>query len=359
MELDELHELTTSAGDRGSLAVGLAGVLSLLTFNGRFGESARLAGVLAELLESIGDPTMTVGLLYGAIYAKGEAGETTESLRLAQRVIDLAGGDPTKGNMILGSPLALALTARGVNKCALGVLGWRADIDRGVAMAHPFDPMSRVLVATYKYLFGITIGALVPDATALKQTAEALEVAEQSGDDITLWLAQVTRGIALVNTPDGQRAEGHELLGQCREAAVNRLSNVMGVMVIDVHLAHQMLRLGDIDDAIDLSRSVIEDQITTGEVLYRGRATTILVESLLMRGCVGDEEEAQAAVDRLAGASTDPGFVVFAIPLLRLRALLARARGDQATFRDHAHRYHAMATDCGFERDTMIARSML
>ena len=30
-----------------------------------------------------------------------------ETLRLAQRIIDLADGDPTKGNLIVGSPLAL------------------------------------------------------------------------------------------------------------------------------------------------------------------------------------------------------------------------------------------------------------
>jgi adenylate cyclase len=356
--LGELRALTAACGDRCSLAVGIAGILSLLTFNGGFRESSLLAAELADLVDSIGDPTMIVGLLYGAIYAKGEAGEMAESLRLAQRVIDLADGDPTKGNMILGSPLALAYTARGVNKCALGLPGWRADIDRGVAMARPFDPMSRVLVVIYKYAFGITTGALAPDATALRETAQALDVAEQSGDDVTLWLARVTRGITLAHISGGQGAQGYELLAQSRDAA-NRLSNVMGVMMVEVHVAQVKLRRGDIDGAIELSRRIIKDQFDTGEMLYRGRATAVLVESLLSRGCVGDDAEAQAAVDRLAAVPTDPGFVVFEIPLLRLRARLARAHGDEVAFRDFAYRYRAMATRCGFEQDIAIADSML
>ena len=40
-------------------------------------------------------------------------------------------------------------------------------------------------------------------------------------------------------------------------------------------------------------------------------------------------QEAAAAIERLAAVPTDPGFVLNEIPLLRLRALLARAHGDE------------------------------
>ena len=56
-------------------------------------DSARLASEYVELLDSIGDPEMTVGLLFGAIVAKWESGDIAAALRLAQRVIDLADGD--------------------------------------------------------------------------------------------------------------------------------------------------------------------------------------------------------------------------------------------------------------------------
>ena len=37
------------------------------------------------------------------------------------------------------------------------------------------------------------------------------------------------------------------------------------------------------------------------------------------------------------------------ITLLRLRALLARAHGDETAYRDYRDRYRAMATSLGFE----------
>jgi len=91
---DELRELATAAGDKKSLAVGMAGHITTLTWNSRHREAADMASEFAMLIESIGDPAMAVGLLYAAAQAKWEAGEATDSLRLAQHIIDLAHGDP-------------------------------------------------------------------------------------------------------------------------------------------------------------------------------------------------------------------------------------------------------------------------
>ena len=52
---------------------------------------------------------MTVGLSLTAIEIKIQTGEMAEALRWSQTVIDLADGDPTKGNFVFGSPLAVAL----------------------------------------------------------------------------------------------------------------------------------------------------------------------------------------------------------------------------------------------------------
>ena len=75
-----------------------------------------------------------------------------------------------------------------------------------------------------------------------------------------------------------------------------------------------------------------------------GVATTTLVESLLRRGADGDIAEARAAIDTLAAVPTDPGYVLHELPLLRMRALLARAQGDEDGYRDFADRYRTMAT---------------
>jgi adenylate cyclase len=84
-----------------------------------------------------------------------------------------------------------------------------------------------------------------------------------------------------------------------------------------------------------------------------------LVESLLRRGADADLQEAHAAVDRLAAVPTDHRFVLHEIWLQRLRALLARAHGDEAAYREYRDRYRAMATSLGFEGHMKWAEAML
>jgi hypothetical protein len=78
-------------------------------------------------------------------------------------------------------------------------------------------------------------------------------------------------------------------------------------------------------------------------------ATGVLVETLLDRGAESDVAEAEAAIERLAAAPADEGFVARDIWLLRLRALLARAHGDAATYAQLRDRYRDMAKTLGFE----------
>ena len=47
------------------------------------------------------------------------------------------------------------------------------------------------------------------------------------------------------------------------------------------------------------------------------------------------------------------------ITLLRLRALLARAHGDDTAYRDYRDRYRAMATSLGFEGHMAWAEAMI
>ena len=129
-----------------------------------------------------------------------------EVLRLAQRVIDLADGDPTKGNLIFGSPLAFAIAFRGAARWCLGIPGWKDDFDQGRrhgACGRPRLPGRCDLLHVRCSRF--PNGVLLPDATALRDTADALAIAERSGDELALSLARFARGIALVHR-DGPRA---------------------------------------------------------------------------------------------------------------------------------------------------------
>ena len=129
--------------------------------------------------------------------------------------------------------------------------------------------------------------------------------------------------------------------------------------IVNVHFARERARRGDRDGAIPLMRAALDDLVREGKVLAWGiPATGVLVETLLERGSDGDVAEAEAAIERLAAAPADDGLVVRDIWLLRLRAFLARARGDEAGYRDFADRYCDMATTLGFDGHIAWAEAM-
>ena len=81
---DELRELCAAAGDKASLAIAMAGLVIDHTFQARIREASQLASEAMALVESLGDPTLTVGLSFPAIYAKIESGEWSDVLRWSQ-----------------------------------------------------------------------------------------------------------------------------------------------------------------------------------------------------------------------------------------------------------------------------------
>ncbi len=352
----ELRELTTAAGDKKSLAIGMAGHLTTLTFNSHHREAADMASEFATLVESIGDPAMTVGLFYAAAQAKWEAGEATESLRLAQRVIDLADGDPTMGNLVIGSPLAWALTVKGAAGMFLGRQGWRSDLRAGIVLARSVDAAARYFVQLYKYTAAIQNGAVLPSARDVALATESLEVAQQSGDNAALAYALLNRAIALLH--NDSEAGGLEFLIKAKEMFVHEQLTMTLRRMCDIEFARERARSGDLDGAIELAAEVLAEQFDTGEMIFRGPATTVLVEALLSRGSTADIAAAAHAVERLAAVPVEPGFVLHELPVLRLRALLARTHGDEAGYAQFRDRFRAKAQDAGFEGYLAQAEAM-
>ncbi len=120
-------------------------------------EASQLASEAWALAESVGDATLTVGLSWPLVSAKIESAECYDVLRWSQRVIDLADGDPSKGNFIIGSPLALAFATRAGPVCSWVVREWRDDLRRGLAMARSADPMSYAAVVSLRLRRGNTV----------------------------------------------------------------------------------------------------------------------------------------------------------------------------------------------------------
>jgi hypothetical protein len=87
----------------------MAGLVVDHIYHARVQEASRLASEAWVLAESVGDPHVTLVLSTAAILAKGEVSEFSEMLLWSQTAIDLAGGNASMGNLMLGSPLALAI----------------------------------------------------------------------------------------------------------------------------------------------------------------------------------------------------------------------------------------------------------
>jgi hypothetical protein len=348
---DELRELCTAAGDKASLAIGMAGLVMDHVFQGRLREASQLGSEAMALIESLGDATLTVGLSFAPNYAKGESAEMSDVLLWSQTAIDLADGDPSKGNFIFGSPLAVALFQRAMARYWLGRPGWRDEQRHGLAMARSADPMSYAAVVTYVYSLGIPCGVLRPDDSAVGEIEDALGIAERSGDDVAVAMARMALGFALVHRPtDAERDRGQTLLAEVSDVFLRRGFLLCDLPFVNVCLARERAWRGDRDDAIPVLRAAVDHLFREGRLLVWGvPATGVLVETLLDRGADGDPAEAQAAIERLAAAPADEGLAMRDIWLLRLRALLARAHGDAEGYASFRDRYRDMAKTLGYE----------
>jgi adenylate cyclase len=127
---EELQELCESADDKGSLAFGMAGQIPMLMLRGRVREAAQVAAEYMTLVESIGDPTLTIVLSFVALPVTLETGHVAEALRWSQAAIDMAQDNPFVEPLVAG-----ALAIRGTARWAEGHSGWRDDLDQAIAMA--------------------------------------------------------------------------------------------------------------------------------------------------------------------------------------------------------------------------------
>jgi class 3 adenylate cyclase len=346
---EELRELSTLVGDKPSLAMGMAGQVMNHFIHARMREASALASELMALVEAIADPDMTVGLSYVAKFIKLETGEYTDVLRWSQTVIELANGDPTKGNFLIGSPLAFAHATRAVARGGLGhpLAEVLPALPVAAAMSRATDPTTHAMVIAFTYGLGIAIKVLLADDAALELIDEALQIAERSADDFALGHARYALGLALMHRDSpADRERGLTALTQLRDMCLHEHWTLSEVPEIEAFIAFEQATRGDLDGAIVALRAAVDDLFNAGQFAWSIPPTGMFVETLLSRGGEADLQEAQTAIERLAAAPNHE-MVDREIYLLRLRALLAGARGDEAAHRDLLQQYRAMATKFG------------
>ena len=249
-------------------------------------------------------------------------------LRWSQTVIDLAEGDPAKGaGFGFGSPLAAAVAFRGLARWWLGRPGWRQDLHDAVAMARNSDPVTLASVVAWTYSFAIQYGVLRADDSAVRAIEEAVQTAEGSSNDAALSVAKYALGVALLNRDAAaDRHRGLELMGQARDIWLRELVlHGPGRRVVG---RPGKARRGDRDAAIAMMRKAVRRSAPgrTARVWHLGHQRSGGdAAGAWHRGRPGGSPRDDRPVGEPAGR---PRFGDLEIMLLRLRALLARAHGD-------------------------------
>jgi hypothetical protein len=215
-------------------------------------------------------------------------------------------------------------------------------------MARNSDPATLGVVVLWTYGLGIVHGLLRADDSAVQAIEEAVQTAHRASSDIALIFAEYSLGGALLNRDAAaDRQRGLEIMVQAREWQRERMPSL--VPATELLAGRERARRGDRDAAIAVIRQAVDELHKAGRLGYGVFGIGALVETLLERGAEGDVAEAQEAIDRLANWQTDDGSAMREITLLRLRALLAQARGDHIAYQDLVSRYREMAKSLGFE----------
>ena len=279
---------------------------------------------------------------------KQETGEISELLRWSQTAIELADGDPTMGDIVFGSPLALALVFRGIARCWLGLADWQRDFRDSLAMARGTDRLTYSKCVVYKHSVATLQGVLLPDDSTVLEVEEALSIATDHGDHHAVALATYCLGGVLLERGSSDRRRGRHLLAEIREMSDHGHFYRSELAVLDLFDARELARDGDLDIAVTSCGTPGSASFSAGQFAHGVIATRFLVEALLQRGEKGDVREADAAIERLVSAGRDD-LAVVELVLLRLGALVARARDDHVTWRESLTRCRERATALGFD----------
>ena len=358
---DELRELCAAAGDKASLAIGMAGLVLEHMMHGRMREASRLASETMALVESIGDPTLTVALSLAAIATKIQTGEVADALRWSQTVIDLADGDPRQGEHRFRFAAGDGAGHARHRPVGAGPCGVARRLRPGAG----HGPQRRPDVACLSSSHSPTVSRYRPGccwpttprcATSRRRLRSPSDRVRISRSALPGWAL----GIALVyRESSAERERGLAVLGQVRDMCLHGRLYVFMLPTVDVLTARERARCGDRDEAIPQMRAAIDDLFRSGQLGICVPATGVLVETLLERGADGDVTEAEAAIDRLATAPGRRGAGdTRHLAAAAARAARPRARRREPPIANIRDRYRAMATSLGFEGHMAWAEAM-
>jgi hypothetical protein len=196
------------------------------------------------------------------------------------------------------------------------------------------------------------------DPAAVRACEEAFAHAERHSSDTGLMFAMYELGGVLLNRADAaDRSRGLELTTQVHKWMPERIPSL--VPLAELWLARDTERRGDRDAAITRMRKACDDLPMSQRPGYAVYGALILVETLIARGLPGDLAEAQDAIDALTHVRASERWAIRDVILLRLRALMVRAHGDDLAYRDLVSRHRAIAESLGYQGHIEWAEAMM
>ena len=209
----------------------------------------------------------------------------------------------------------------------------------------------------YKNCAGV-LGAFAPDEAALREADDALALT-QSGDNFGLACALIARGVVLVHRGGSDADLGLECLERLREMSLKHQWPVTGVRIADIHLATHKLE----DRRPRRLRRHHRRVPSTARCGPARRSGSAMRPPSSWRLWPDAEPNPICAPPSRPSTGSrqyrvDPTFVLHEVQLLRMRALLARAHGDEVAYREFVERYRTRAAECGHAGHVAIAEAM-
>ena len=209
----------------------------------RFRDASAYATELVQLLDSVGDPTLTLALSVSYLNIKLDGGMLREVLELATRVIELSDDQPDAADFMSVSPIANAMAIRGTARWMMGLRGWREDFAGAFEKASVISPQFRSGTFWIVYLMAISNGVLLSDERAKAEALEIASAADHFGEQITVDMARTAHGITLVHRGGSERDVGFRLLEESHDAGRQKRYTIPGNLpLVDIHVARELAR---------------------------------------------------------------------------------------------------------------------
>jgi class 3 adenylate cyclase len=217
-----------------------------------FAELARQAIALAEEAE---DPSLYLTVALSA-YALFVVGENEEGVRVLDRAIELADGDPSVGaGVAVGCPLAYCYAFKGGIVAGMGRLDEARElIERGAKLAREQDDIETL---GWSYMWRVWAGYNAGESEGLIAYAQqALEIAERMGDSFSRTWSWYWLGYAQKERGEFERAV--ESLERSRAMSKERRTAVEAEPYRLATVAEAYAGLGDTERARKLARESVE-----------------------------------------------------------------------------------------------------